>query len=152
MNPVNAFRSARRTYLRTVIGALAALAAAVACAAGTPPRPDESELLATGFKVLVATTSVQRDWVKSLPVGKIRAMQRNGKKYFVYPDAPGNQVYVGGPKEYQAYLERHPEMQQGTNAAANSAYRARQADAMRMATARDLSDPFLGASWADLGW
>ena len=24
--------------------------------------------------------------------------------------------------------------------------------AMQQATARDLSDPFLGASWADLGW
>jgi hypothetical protein len=35
---------------------------------------------------------------------------------------------------------------------AASAYRMKQADAMQKATARDLSDPFLGVSWADLGW
>ena len=39
-----------------------------------------------------------------------------------------------------------------TPRAEESAYRAKQDDAMRKATARDLSDPFLGASWADLGW
>jgi hypothetical protein len=32
------------------------------------------------------------------------------------------------------------------------AYSAKQYDAMRAATARDLSNPFLGATWVDLGW
>ena len=36
-------------------------------------------------------------------------------------------------------------------AAQGSAYRAKQDDAMRAATARDLSNPFLGATWDDLG-
>ena len=85
------------------------------CAATATPRVDESQLLSLGFKVLVATTTVQQEWVKGLTPGQIRPMQRNGKHFFIYPDASRNQT-------------------------------------MRKATARDLSDPFLGPGWADLGW
>jgi putative AlgH/UPF0301 family transcriptional regulator len=111
--------------------------------------------LDAGFKVLVAKTKVQEEWVGKLPPGKIRPMQRNGKKYFIYPDPSRNQIYVGGPKEYEAYVQLHPQdrvadARQAEIAA--SAYRMKQADAMEKATARDLSDPFLGVSWADLGW
>ncbi len=105
--------------------------------------------------MLVADTNVQKEWVRGLPPGKIRPMQRTGKKFFIYPDAPGNQVYVGGPKEYEAYVKLHPEngVADAQKAARDaSAYRAKQSEAMQKATARDLSDPFLGASWADLGW
>jgi hypothetical protein len=147
--------NSRRMYLLNVLMAWAvSMLVAGGAGAGAPPRIDESQLSAVGFKVLVATTSVQKDWVKKLPAGKIRPMQRNGKKYFIYPDAPRNQIYVGGPKEYAAYQELHPEIKPGTQEAANkgTAYRSKQVDAMREATARDNSDPFLGASWADLGW
>jgi hypothetical protein len=116
---------------------------------------NESQLLDHGFKVLVATTKVQQEWVRGLPPGKIRPMQRTGKKFFIYPDASRNQIYVGGPKEYEAYVQLHPENRvANAQAAANeaSAYRMKQSDAMQKATARDLSDPFLGASWSDLGW
>jgi len=124
-------------------------------AAATAAPLDERQLLDAGFKVLVATTKVQEEWVRNLPPGKIRPMQRTGKKYFIYPDSSRNQVYVGGPKEYETYVQLHPEhrvadAQEAQKAA--SAYRMKQADAMRKATARDLSDPFLGVSWADLGW
>jgi len=140
-----------------VVDALGALALAVFVAAGAAaatPRIDESQLSELGFKVLVATTKVQQDWVKSLPPGQIRPMQRNGKKYFIYPDPSRSQIYVGGPKEYEAYRQLHPESETSTAAAAKkgSAYRVKQDEAMRAATQRDLSDPFLGASWADLGW
>jgi len=129
------------------------LAAGGAVAAAAPI--DENQLLENGFKVLVATTKVQQQWVRGLPPGKIRAMQRTGKKFFIYPDASNNQIYVGGPKEYEAYVQLHPENRiADAQAAAKeaSAYRMKQSDAMQKATARDLSDPFLGASWADLGW
>jgi hypothetical protein len=115
-----------------------------------PPKLDESELLSLGFKVLTASTKVQEEWISKLPPGRIRPMQRNEKKYFVYPDAAKNQIYVGGPKEYDAYLKLHPETQQGSQDAATMAYRVKSDDAMRKATARDESDPFLGVSWADL--
>ena len=123
-------------------------------AAAAPPSVDESQLLALGFKVLVATTPAQQEWVRRLPPGQIRPMQRTGKKFFIYPDASRNQIYVGGPKEYEAYHQLHPESQLATREAAKkgSAYRLKQDEVMQKATARDLSDPFLGASWFDLGW
>jgi hypothetical protein len=132
--------------------ALSVLAAGGSTAA--TPRVDERQLLDLGFKVLVATTTAQQEWVKRLPPGKIRPMQRNGKKFFVYPDAPRNQVYVGGPKEYEAYQQLHPETKKAAQEAANreSAYRAKESDAMREASARDLSNPFLGVTWGDFGY
>jgi len=115
---------------------------------------DESELAAVGFKVLVAKTDVQRDWVRRLPAGQIRPMQRTGKKFFIYPDAANQQIYIGGPKEYEAYRQLHPDSKLATREAAKqgTAYRSKQDDAMRKANTRDLSDPFLGADWVDLGW
>ena len=138
-----------------VLGALAAsVSVAGNPAAARPPKIDESQLLDSGFKVLVATTTAQQAWVKGLPPGQIRPMQRTGKKYFIYPDAPRNQIYIGGPREYEAYRQLHPESKLPALEAAKtgSAYRQKQDDAMKKATARDLSDPFLGADWIDLGW
>jgi hypothetical protein len=153
-NPMTRFVNVLRAKLLVVYIALAATALAAGAAAAAAPRIDEKELLDLGFKVLVAQTKVQEDWVRTLPPGRIRPMQRTGKKFFVYPDAPRKQIYVGGPAEYQAYRQRHPEEQQSAQdaAARTSAYRGKQDVAMREATARDLSDPFLGVSWADLGW
>ncbi len=140
-----------------LLGLLGALAVTVFIAGGAgaaTPSIDESQLLDFGFKMLVAKTKVQEDWVRGLPPGKIRPMQRTGKKFYIYPDASRNQIYVGGPKEYEAYVQLHLEHRAAgaQQAAEASAYRSKQGDAMRKATARDLSDPFLGASWADLGW
>jgi len=146
------YLSARRTKLQRVLCVLAAsvFAAGLASAAPSPAPPDEKELLGLGFKVLVAETKVQKDWVRTLQPGKIRAMQRNGKKYFIYPDAARNQIFVGGPKENEAYLQLHPATTKpGAQEAATREYRLKQDKVMREATARDYSDPFLGASWSD---
>jgi len=145
----------------TVFNMVAALALTLLFSgtAGAAPAAksaiDRNALLEAGFKVLTATTKVQEDWVRGLPAGKIRPMQRTGRKYFIYPDAPGKQIYVGGPKEYDAYVQRHPEHRVADSKKAAkdaSAYRAKQTDEMKQASARDASDPFLGATWADLGW
>jgi hypothetical protein len=143
-----------RAKLLALLGIIAMIAFATGDLAAAAPRIEASELLELGFKVLVAKTDVQEKWVRNLPPGQIRPMQRTGRKYFIYPDAPRKQIYVGGPNEYEAYLQRHPENRVDAAAAAekNSAYRGKQDDAMRKATARDLSDPFLGVTWADLGW
>jgi len=144
----------RRVKWLKAIAASALMVCVAAGAAAGAPRIDEAQLLEVGFKLLVAKTKVQEDWVRSLPVGKIRPMQRTGKKYFIYPDAAGNQIYVGGPAEYEAYQQLHPGAQQSPEevAAKASLHRGKQDAAMRKATARDLSDPFLGVTWADLGW
>ena len=147
------FSNSRRARALVIVSALAVSVLAPGDAGAASSSVDTSELLSSGFKVLVAKTRAQEDWVKRLPPGQIRPMQRTGKKYFIYPDAPGNQIYIGGPKEYGAYHQLHPESQLATREAAKqgSAYRLKQDDVMKKATARDLSDPFLGADWVDLG-
>ena len=148
------FLNSLRSNSLMLLSALAVSLFVAGSAVAAPPRIDESELLASGFKVLVATTPAQQEWVQRLPPGQIRPMQRTGKKFFIYPDASRKQVYVGGPKEYAAYHQVHPESELATREAAKKgdAYRLKQDDAMRKATARDLTDPFLGVDWADLGW
>jgi hypothetical protein len=148
-----------KPHLTNRLPLLSALAVSAVFAgfAGAAPSPtNESELLGLGFKVLVATTSVQNDFVKRLAPGQMRPVQRNGKHYFIYPDASKNLIYVGGPQEYQGYRALHPEDnsvdKQRAQPAANQAYRAKETEKMQKATARDLSDPYLGVSWADLGW
>jgi hypothetical protein len=141
-------------FMRRFLQVLAASMFAIATATAATPPVDANELLAVGFKVLVATTSVQSDWVKRLPAGQIRPMQRTGKKFFIYPDAPRNQIYVGGPKEYEAYLQLHPDSKLAAREAVKKGndYRSKQDQVMREANQRDLSDPFMGIGWPDLGW
>ncbi len=136
-----------------LIGAFVVCFLIAAGAGAAAPTMDTSELLSSGFKVLVAKTQVQKDWVKNLPKGQIRPMQRTGKKYFIYPDAPGNRIYIGGPKEYEAYHQLHPETQLAARQAVQqgTAYREKSYATTKNATARDLTDPFLGADWVDLG-
>ena len=135
-----------------VLTALALSLSMAGAAFAATPRVDEAQLLKLGFKVLVATTTVQEKWVKGLAPGQIRPMQRNGKKFYIYPDPSRNQIYVGGPHEYERYRQLHPQTQKSASEADTRAYRLKQDEVMRNATARDLSNPFLGASWADLGW
>ena len=151
MNSVSDLRFAR--WAACLI-ALATSLFVTGAAAATTPAVDETELLGLGFTVLVASTPTQEDWVRRLPQGKVKPMQRNGKKYFIFRDATRTQIYVGGPKEYAAYQELHPESQLGTEEAARkgSAARAKQNTAMQNATSRDLSDPWLGVGWSDLIW
>ena len=145
--------SSRKANLLVVLSALTVSMFIAGGAAAAPPKIDESELLSSGFKVLVAKTSVQAEWVKRLPPGEIRPMQRNGKKLFIYPDAAGNQIYIGGPMEYEAYRQLHPDSTLAARDAVNKGteYRSKSYDVTRKATARDQSDPFLGADWVYFG-
>jgi hypothetical protein len=147
--------NARRASRLQLWGALAvSVFVAGAVAAAAPPRIDENDLVTAGFKVLVPTNKAQVDWVQRLAPGEIRPMQRTGKKFFICPDASRKQIYVGGPNEYEAYMQLHPDTRiYGQDAAKNaSAYRSKQNEKMQKATARDASNPFLGATWNDLGW
>ena len=98
-NPMN------REWNRARIAVAAMLLAfAAGCATAPPPPPREDLLTAAGFKSLVAGTELQRQHLASLPPGQLTGMQRTGRHYYVYPDVAGNRLYVGTPKEYQAYL------------------------------------------------
>ena len=148
------FLNSRRANLLKVLSALAVSVFVAGYAAAATPRVDENDLLAVGFKVLVAKTTVQEEWIKTCTPGQIRAMQRTGKKYFIYPDAARNQIYVGGPEQYAAYQQLHPDSKLAAQEAAEKgrAYRSKQDETMKKATARDLSDPYYGVDWSDLGW
>ena len=84
---------------------LAVAIAMVGCASTTQTSTQnkESMLVASGFKTITPKTAAQKQKLQNLPPGKIATIQKAGRTYYVYPDAPNNQAYVGGPKEYQAY-------------------------------------------------
>src|SRR4029077_13956784 len=64
-----------------------------------------NSLGACGFKKITPKTAAQKQKLQNLPPGKIAMIQKGGKTYYVYPDAPNNQAYVGGPAEYRAYKQ-----------------------------------------------
>jgi hypothetical protein len=88
---------------RTINLAVVALVSLLgACATTASPRT-ENILLSAGFKAKGATTAKQRQELQTLPKGKVSAVRQKGKKFYVYPDAPHNQIYVGNKAQYQAY-------------------------------------------------
>ena len=65
----------------------------------------ENLLIAAGFKVIVPKTPAQQQKLQALPVDKVSLVQKDGKTYYVFPDAANNQAYVGGPQQYQSYRQ-----------------------------------------------
>ena len=147
-----------RTILLGILCALAMLALAAGCATPPPaPSVDESLLSAVGFKIIVAKTKEQQEHLQTLPPGQIRAMQRTGNEFFVYPVAAKNELYVGTKKEYQAYLKLHPNnnanLQSQLNANQDMNSYLKQDAAMTKETQRENSDPYYWwPSWNELGW
>ena len=90
----------------TSILAAAAWLTFVAGCANAPPSTEQTEslLTAAGFKTVAASTATQLQHLPTLPQGQVTMVTQTGKNWFVYPDVPRNQLYVGTEKEYQAYL------------------------------------------------
>ena len=65
----------------------------------------EDLLTGAGFKARPATTAEQQAQLKSLPARKVSSVQKDGKTYFVYPDAARNVIYIGQNAEYQRYKQ-----------------------------------------------
>src|SRR6266478_9105597 len=86
---------------------LAVAIAIVGCATTTQTstQSKESMLVASGFKTITPKTAAQQQKLQQLQSGRIAMIKKSGKTYYVYPDAPNNQAYVGGPAEYQAYQQ-----------------------------------------------
>jgi hypothetical protein len=145
--------TASRSLLKRAGYLLAVLLVGIATATAAPAAEDE--LVKLGFKVLVATNEVQRKWISDMPPGAIRAMQRTGKKFFIYPDAARGRVFVGGPVQYAAYTKAHPEELVNAErlkyeAVADAERNAKDTAAVEAANQRDLTDPFLGLTLEDL--
>jgi hypothetical protein len=88
----------------SLIGASALLAVTVGCT-GMQTQNKENLLIAAGFKVIVPHTAAQQQKLQALPAEHVTLIQKDGKTYYVFPDAANNQAYVGGPKQYQAYRQ-----------------------------------------------
>jgi hypothetical protein len=80
------------------------LALAAGCAT-TASQTKENALSAAGFKIITPATAIQEQKLKTLPVNKVTMIKKAEKIYYVYPDVARNVVYVGGPKQYQAYQQ-----------------------------------------------
>ena len=85
-----------------ILPTIALLVLAVGCA---NTRSKENSLVAAGFRVSVPKTAAQQQKLKSLPPDKVTVVQKDGKTYYVFPDAARNLAYVGGPKEYETYRQ-----------------------------------------------
>lgn len=68
--------------------------------------------MAAGFKVITPSTPEQTAKLKTLAAHKVSQVQKNGKTYYVFPDAAHNQAYVGNPSQYQAYQQLRLERQE----------------------------------------
>ena len=85
-----------------ILSAIALLALAIGCA---NTQSKENSLVAAGFHVIVPKTAAQQQKLKALPHDQVTMVQKDGKTYYVFPDAAHNQAYVGGPKQYETYRQ-----------------------------------------------
>jgi hypothetical protein len=76
---------------------------AVSCASETQEK--QNLAIAAGFKIIAPKNAEQQSILNSLPAGKVTPVTYKGKRYYVLPDVPNNQAYVGGPDQYQAYQQ-----------------------------------------------
>ena len=81
------------------------------CATPKPSRHTEDLLQSSGFNVVVATTPAEKAQLQTLQPGKLTVVHRDGKTWYVYPDAAHHQLYFGNPQQYQAYLQAYQDDQ-----------------------------------------
>ena len=89
-----------------LVVAVAIAIAGCATSSQTSTQNKESMLVASGFKVITPKTAAQQQKLQQLPPGHVAVVNRNGRTYYIFPDAAHNQAYVGGPQEYQAYQQQ----------------------------------------------
>lgn len=88
------------------ISSIALVVLAVSCSSmQTQVQSKENLLIAAGFQVIVPKSAVQQQKLQTLPADKVTPIQVGRKIYYVFPDAPHNQAYVGGPTQYQTYRQ-----------------------------------------------
>jgi len=92
--------------MKTMFGRIMTVALAAFIAGCVTPQPTQETrdiLVASGFKSITAATPAQQAHLKKLPRGKIMVANRNGKIWYVYPDAARSQIFVGDPNQYQSF-------------------------------------------------
>jgi len=135
-------------HMAKVFAWIAAAVTIAGCATPAPTPPDVGMLTAAGFKIIAATTTQQREHMRTLTPGQITAWQRNGREFFIYPDVAASRLYVGTPKEYQAFQRLQPgaapnvPAQLATQRSADMASYTKQDVAIQRDNTRDLNDPY----------
>jgi hypothetical protein len=81
------------------------LAVLVAGCASNHLLDKENVAVAAGFKVITPSKPEQVARLRQLPADKVTRVVVAGKPYYILPDVANNQAYVGGPKQYQVYLQ-----------------------------------------------
>ena len=81
------------------------------CATPKPSLHTEELLQSSGFKIVVATTPAEKAQLQTLRPGKLTVVRRDGKTWYVYPNAARHQLYVGNPDQYQAYRQAYQDEQ-----------------------------------------
>ena len=96
----------QKRVLFIMIGATTLLALMVGCATTQTSTQDQRNMLvAAGFKTISPKTPAQQQKLQQLQTGQVAQIQKNGRTYYIVADPPQNLVYVGGPKQYQAYQQ-----------------------------------------------
>jgi hypothetical protein len=86
----------------SMVSVIALLALTVGCAT---TNTNSDLLSAAGFKLFPADTPRKQELLKTLTPGKLTLINWKGKQFYVQPDVPNNQAYVGTPAEYQTYQQ-----------------------------------------------
>lgn len=89
------------------LAALALAAFTVSCATQADLKTQQNLAVAADFKVITPSKPDQKALLAKLPKDKITKITYHGKTYYVLPDVAHNQAYVGGPKQYQTYLQNN---------------------------------------------
>jgi len=92
---------------------LIGLLVVVATGCSTTPRAQQTEtlLVASNFKMVAATTPAQQAHLQAMTPGKFAIVKRNGKTYYVYPEAAHNRLYVGNQSQYLSYRQSYQDEQ-----------------------------------------
>jgi hypothetical protein len=89
----------------SLIIACTLLALAAGCVTTSTTTQSKADLLtAAGFKAVTPKTPAQQQKLQALPPGQLAQITRNGQTFYVFPDAANNRAFVGGPDQYQAYV------------------------------------------------
>ncbi len=118
------------------LAALALAAASVSCATQADLKSKENVALAADFKVITPSKPDQQALLTKLPKDQVTRITYHGKTYYVLPDLAQHHAYVGGPKQYQVYLQ----LSQGKQ----------QADAYQQAEKVHQQDAGYSTNWG--GW
>ena len=94
----------RISFKHLAIATLAALT--IGCASSSSSlKSKEDVAIAADFKVITPIKPEQLTAFKKLPAGKFAKINYAGKSYYLLKDTSRQQVYVGGPKQYQTYQQ-----------------------------------------------